>query len=200
MIEDGIMSTVTSISIENPLYSAHKKRIMFSVENEDGPAKIAGLHGEDMDEIESKKEKYTLCSYYFMLIWAGVPFPNLSKNYQRAYDIFFGFIIVGLGTIYCLFLIGTTGFLDSVMWLFIEVGAMVCWASYFYAIRWNDVYTPYTRSFEVWRTDLLFVVIGVSLYAVLAGVYFSEFGTMLSGVSFSDKIIEIIHGATSWSR
>jgi hypothetical protein len=190
---------------ENPL---NRKKIAFSMDSgepssggETSSSTMNGLHGDDMEEITTTKPRYTYISYYFMLVWAGIPFPGISKTLQTIYDFIVFYVIVLIGLLYIAFLIESNGFLNSIMWIFIEVGAMGCWCSYFYAVRWtNAVYKPQTTSVEAWRTDLGFVIIGLGLYAILAGVYFSELDEILSGLNHAEQVIEIIHASTSWAR
>jgi hypothetical protein len=92
------------------------------------------------------------------------------------------------------------GVWDSIMWLFIELGAIGCWSTFFYALRWKMAYKPFTFSKEVWRDDLRFVLVGVVMYTIIAGVYFSKFSELLGSLPIYGKVIEGYHGITFWSR
>jgi hypothetical protein len=156
----------------------------------------------DTDENSKDKKRYLLMSYYLVAAWAGAPFPFFDKcpSLQKSFDICWFLSVPCFGMVYCMYLIICDGFLQSCMWLFIELGAMGCWTSFFRACRKKNAYHPYANCSLVWNRDLYFVCCAVTLYIVIAGVYFSNFSTLMGELPLYGKIIEGIHGTTSWAR
>ena len=155
---------------------------------------------EEGEQQEEEPERMTLVSYYFVIAWSGAPIPNAPRWFQIFFDCCWIFSVPFFGMLYCLYLIITLGVFDSIMWLFIELGAVGCWSSFFYSLRWKMAYKPYTFSKEVWKDDLTFVLVGVALYAIIAGVYFSAFTELMAELPAYGKVIEGFHGITSWAR
>jgi hypothetical protein len=144
--------------------------------------------------------EYTFISSYFIAAWAGIPIFVHNPRLQAIYDVLWALDIPAFGMLYCVFMVDAGGLATNAMWIFIELQAMGCWSTFFWALRYHNAYAhTFTIDKIVWRADLVLVIISMLLYSFIAWIYFSSFLSLLTSNIFQDTV-EVMHGVTSWAR